>query len=159
MTVDVSARLANLPLLAGTTPDHLRSLAEAGGPVQYAAGERIFAEDDPADRFWLLEKGTVALDMQVPGRGAPVIETLVGGSVLGWSWLHPPYRWQFGAVAREPLETIAFDARSVRERCDADPAFGYAVLRLFTPVLTARLQATRLRLLDLYATAAQARQP
>ena len=159
MTVDVFSQLASLPLLVGMTPDHLRSLAQAGGPAPYAAGERIFAEGDPADRFWLLERGTVALDLQVPGRGAQVIETLADGAVLGWSWLHPPYRWQFGAVAREPLRTITFDARSVRERCDADPAFGYAVLRLFTPVLTARLQATRLRLLDLYATAAQAGQP
>jgi CRP-like cAMP-binding protein len=159
MTSDVFARLASLPLLAGMTRDHLRSLAEAGRSVAYAAGERIFVEGDPADRFWLLEKGTVALDLQVPGRGAQVIETLAGGAVLGWSWLHPPYRWQFGAVAREPIDTIAFDARRVRDHCDADPAFGYAVLRLFTPVLTARLQATRLRLLDLYATAAQVGQP
>jgi CRP/FNR family transcriptional regulator, cyclic AMP receptor protein len=159
MTGDAFSRLVNLRLVAGLTRDHLRSLAEAGGPVAYRAGDRIFAEDDPADRFWFLLKGTVALDLQVPGRGTQVIETLAGGAVLGWSWLHPPYRWQFGAVAREPLDTVAFDARRVRDRCDADPAFGYAVLRLFTPVLTARLQATRLRLLDLYATAAQAGQP
>jgi CRP/FNR family cyclic AMP-dependent transcriptional regulator len=40
---------------------------------------------------------------------------------------------------------------------DADPAFGYAMLRSFTPV-TERLQATRIRLLDLYAVPAQVRQ-
>jgi len=46
----------------------------------------------------------------------------------------------------------------VRRRCDADPGFGYAVLRSFTPVITERLQATRLRLLDLYASPAQVQQ-
>jgi CRP-like cAMP-binding protein len=159
MTADVFTRLADLPLLAGLTREQLRLLGETARPISYPAGGRVFAEGDSADRFWLIEKGTVALDLQVPGRGAPVIETLAGGAVLGWSWLDPPYRWQFGAVAREPLDTIAFDATSVRDRCDADPAFGYAVLRLFIPVLTERLQATRLRLLDLYATPAQAGQP
>jgi hypothetical protein len=88
-----------------------------------------------------------------------VIETLVAGTVLGWSLINPPYRWQFGAVAREHTDTVAFDAARVRRRGDADPAFGLAILRRFTPVLTGRLQATRLRLLDLYATAGQAGRP
>ena len=78
--------------------------------------------------------------------------------MLGWSWLHPPYRWHFGAMARLATTAIAFDASSVRRRCDADPAFGYAMLRSFTPVITERLQATRLRLLDLYAAPSQVRQ-
>ena len=159
MTDDMFSRVGSLAFFAGLTREQLRALAGAARPVTYAAGARIFEEGDTADRFWLLEHGTVALDLQVPGRGAQIIETLADGVVLGWSWLHPPYRWQFGAVAREPVETVAFDAGPVREHCDADPAFGYAMLRLFTPVITARLHATRLRLLDLYATAAQAGQP
>ena len=89
--------------------------------------------------------------MQVPGRGDQVVETLAAGTVLGWSWLYPPYRWHFGAVAR-----AAGRRRRVRRRVGAPalrrrPGFGYAMLRLFTPVITERLQATRLRLLDLYA--------
>ena len=105
--------------------------------------------------FWLIEHGSIALDMRVPGRGDQIVETLGPGTVLGWSWLHPPYRWHFGAVARLATTAIAFDAASVRRRCDADPAFGYAMLRAFTPVITERLQATRLRLLDLYAAPSQ----
>ena len=89
--------------------------------------------------------------MRVPGRGDQIVETLGASTVLGWSWLNPPYRWHFGAVARLATTAIAFDASSVRRRCDADPAFGYAALRSFTPVIIERLQATRLRLLDLYA--------
>jgi CRP/FNR family cyclic AMP-dependent transcriptional regulator len=141
------------------TSDRLAELCGGGRPVSYRAGERIFAEGGSAYRFWLIETGSVALDLCVPGRGDQVIETLAAGSVLGWSWLHEPYRWQFGAVAREPVSATVFDAVSVRKRCDADPAFGYAMLRLFTPVITARLHATRVRLLDLYATPAQAGQP
>ena len=61
-------------------------------------------------------------------------------------------------MARVATTAIEFDAPAVRRRWDADPAFGYAILRLFTPVITERLQATRLRLLDLYATPAELRQ-
>jgi CRP/FNR family cyclic AMP-dependent transcriptional regulator len=156
MTDDLAVRVGGQPFFAGLTPAHLRALCEDGVAVSYAQGERIFAEGGAADRFWLLESGSVALDLRVPGRGDQVIETLVAGTVLGWSWLDPPYRWQFGAVARSPVDAVAFDAAPVRRRCAADPAFGYAMLRLFIPVITERLHATRLRVLDLYATPAQA---
>jgi CRP/FNR family transcriptional regulator, cyclic AMP receptor protein len=156
MTSQVNTRVAAHPFVAELTVEQLGVLSGDGTPVVYGPGERIFTEGGVADRFWLIEAGSVALDMRVPGRGDPVIETLLGGTVLGWSWLHPPYRWHFGAVARETTAAIVFDAASVRRRCNADPAFGYAILRCFTPVITERLQATRLRVLDMYATPAQA---
>ena len=159
MSGEMAARVAQHPFFARLDSDQLDVLTGAGTVATYAPAGRIFAEGGVADRFWLIDTGSVALDMRVPGRGDQVIETLPGGTVLGWSWLHPPYRWHFGAVAREPTVTLAFDAASVRRHCDADPAFGYAILRCFTPVITQRLQATRLRMLDLYATPAQAGRP
>jgi CRP/FNR family transcriptional regulator, cyclic AMP receptor protein len=158
MTDQLTGRVSAHPFFAGLTAEQLAALAGHGVPVRFAPDERIFAEGGVADRFWLIESGSVALDMRVPGRGDQTLETLIGGTVLGWSWLHAPYRWQFGAVAREPTTAIAFDAPAVRRRCEADAAFGYAILRSFTPVITDRLQATRLRVLDLYASPAQAGQ-
>ena len=151
MTGTVAALLSAQPFFAALTDSQRRALAGDGAAVMVAAGERLFDEGGVADMFWLIELGRIALDMRVPGRGDQIVETLGPGTVLGWSWLHPPYRWQFGAVARLATSAVAFDAPSVRRRCDADPAFGYAMLRAFTPVITERLQATRLRLLDLYA--------
>ena len=158
MTGTVAGRISAHSFFAPLTPEQRTALAGDGAAVMFTAGQRLFDEGGIADRFWLIEDGSIALDMRVPGRGDQVIETLAAGTVLGWSWLHPPYRWHFGAVARVATTAIEFDAPSVRRRCDADPAFGYAALRLFTPVITERLQATRLRLLDLYASPAQLRQ-
>ena len=151
MTGTVTASLSAQPFFAELADSQREALAGDGTAVMVAAGERLFDEGGVADMFWLIELGRIALDMRVPGRGDQIVETLGPGTVLGWSWLHPPYRWQFGAVARLATSAVAFDAPSVRRRCDADPAFGYAMLRAFTPVITERLQATRLRLLDLYA--------
>ena len=155
MTDTVAARISAHPFFAALTDPQRAVLAQDGTAVTFTAGKRLFDEGGIADRFWLIEHGGIALDMRVPGRGDQVIETLAAGTVLGWSWLHPPYRWHFGAVARLATTAIEFDAASVRRRCDADPAFGYAALRSFTPVITERLQATRLRLLDLYAVPSQ----
>ena len=158
MTSTVAARISAQPFFAALTDTQRAALAEDGITVSFTAAECLFDEGGIADMFWLIEHGSIALDMRVPGRGDQIVETLGPGTVLGWSWLHPPYRWHFRAVARLATTAIAFDAASVRRRCDADPAFGYAMLRSFTPVITERLQATRLRLLDLYAAPSQVRQ-
>jgi CRP/FNR family cyclic AMP-dependent transcriptional regulator len=158
MTGTVAARISAHPFFAAFTSEQRAALAGDGSVVTFAVGERLFEEGGRADQFWLIEDGGIALDLRVPGRGDQIVETLASGTVLGWSWLHPPYQWHFGAAARLATTAIEFDAPSVRRRCDADPAFGYAVLRSFTPVITERLQATRLRLLDLYATPSQLRQ-
>ena len=157
MTGTVAARISAHPFFAALTDAQLAALSEDAITETFTAGQRLFDEGGIADMFWLIEHGSIALDMRVPGRGDQIVETLGPGTVLGWSWLHPPYRWHFRAVARLATTAIAFDAASVRRRCDADPAFGYAMLRSFTPVITERLQATRLRLLDLYAAPSQVR--
>jgi len=157
MTGTVTARISAHPFFAALADAQRAALAEDGTAVTFTAGALLFDEGGVADRFWLIEDGSIALEMRIPGRGDQVVETLGSGTVLGWSWLHPPYRWQFRAMARLATTAIVFDAASVRRRCDADPAFGYAMLRSFTPVITERLQATRLRLLDLYAAPSQVR--
>lgn len=150
MLTDLVARVLAQPFFAGLPPALLRELCECGSPDAFPDGARIFTEGAPAEAFWLLETGAVALVLRVPGRGDQLIESIGPGTVLGWSWLNPPYRWQFGASALAAVTAVRFDAAAVRLRCKADPEFGYAMLSLFTPVLVERLQAARLRLLDLW---------
>jgi CRP-like cAMP-binding protein len=150
MLTDAVTRLRAQPLFAELGPATLLALGEHGRPAAFPAGRRIFDEDGPADRFWLLETGRVALDLHVPGREPQIVETIGAGAVLGWSWLQPPYRWHFGAVVLAGADAVEFDAGAVRRGAEADPAFGYAIMKLFLPIVTERLQAARLRLIDLW---------
>jgi CRP/FNR family transcriptional regulator, cyclic AMP receptor protein len=111
-------------------------------------GERLCREGDPADRFFLIQSGAVALEIAVPGRDALLIETLHAGDLLGWSWLFEPHRWQFDARALEAGDLLVFDGACVRARCEADPALGYEFMQRFAAVMVERLQATRLQLMD-----------
>jgi CRP-like cAMP-binding protein len=156
---DVVARVQAQRFFAGLPPALLRELCECGSPEGFPDHARIFAEGGPADAFWLLEAGAVVLYLHIPGRGDQVLETIGPGTVLGWSWLTPPYRWHFGALASAPVTAVRFDAAAVRLRCETDPEFGYAMLSLFTPVMVERLQAARLRLLDLWDLPAARRRP
>jgi CRP/FNR family transcriptional regulator, cyclic AMP receptor protein len=144
------AEMTDHPFLQGLAAEHLARLERIARSVRLRAGARIFSEAAPADRFWLLLDGHVQLETQIPGRGTVVIDSLPPASVLGWSWIVPPYRWHFDAIAVATTPAIEFEAESVRRACDSDPTFGYDLLRRFLPIVVDRLQSTRIRLLDLY---------
>jgi CRP/FNR family cyclic AMP-dependent transcriptional regulator len=143
--------VAASPVFAGMQPRHLGLIAGCGANEQASAGSYLFREDQPAERFFLIRSGTVALEVDAPGRGALVIETLGAGEVVGWSWLFAPYRWRFDGRAIEPVRLVAFDGVCLRGKCDADHELGYELMRRFASTVVERLQATRLQLLDVYA--------
>jgi len=151
MTTQETSVLAAQPFLRGMPPAQLRELAGLCEHVMVPAGQRLFEEGSTADRFWIIDAGQVTLDASVPGQGRVIIETLGRNDVIGLSWMQPPYQWRFGAVATQPTQAFAFDARAVRAACDSDPVLGYELSRRFSAVVVHRLQATRARLLEAWA--------
>lgn len=150
-SMTVFDHVAAHPFLADMPADWQQRLAVHAGPVMRPSGRRLFREGGPADRFWLLQSGDVALDFHVAGRGDVVIEHIGPGGVLGWSWLFAPCRWTLGGIVAEDCRALQFDAAAVREMIDDDPALGRELLTRFAAVIAGRLQAARQRLVDLYA--------
>ncbi|MEV6205762.1 cyclic nucleotide-binding domain-containing protein [Kitasatospora sp. NPDC051914] len=138
-------------LLDGLPDAHRDGLLALARDREFPADSRLFDEGGPADRFWLIRSGEVALDLYVPGRRPPVVETVGPGQLLGWSWLFPPYRWHLGARTLGPVTAREFPAAEVRALCEAVPELGHELAVRCAAVIAERLQATRLRLLDLYA--------
>ncbi|NUV95729.1 cyclic nucleotide-binding domain-containing protein [Streptomyces sp. KAI 90] len=131
--------------------EHRDRLMRLAREVSFEAGTRVFEEGRRADRFWIIRTGTVLLDLHVPGRRAAVIESLGHGELLGWSWHYAPYVWQLGAEALSPVRAWEFDAGTVRVLCAQDAEFGRSIATWVGRVVAHRLQASRMRLLDLYA--------
>ncbi|HVW46418.1 MAG TPA: cyclic nucleotide-binding domain-containing protein [Solirubrobacterales bacterium] len=146
--------IAAAPVFAGLAPDQLELVAGCGANRRAEAGEVLFREGDPADLFFLIRAGTIALEVHSPGRGALVIDTLHDGDLVGWSWLFPPYRWRVDGRAVGPAALIAFDGLCLRGKCEADHELGYQLMRRFAAGAIERLQATRFQLLDVYANPA-----
>ena len=133
--------------LRGLPAEYIGRLADIAHCVSLPADYRLFEESVIADRVWLIEAGQVTLDLLVPGQGRMVIELLGRGDVLGLSWLQSPYIWRYGAITKQHMQALEFDARDVRKELDSDPAFGYALVSRFAGVAAHRLQATRAQLL------------
>ena len=79
------------PVFDGLDAAQLELIAGCGHIEAVQTGHRLFREGDPAETFYLVRRGRIALTTHVPGRGDVVIETLEPGEVIGWSWLFPPY--------------------------------------------------------------------
>ncbi|KNE80053.1 hypothetical protein ADZ36_24170 [Streptomyces fradiae] len=138
-------------VLAALTQEQRERLMELAREVVFPAGTRIFEEGRTADRFWLIKSGSVTVDVHVPGRRSPTVETLGTGDLLGWSWLIPPRRWNFGAEALSPVRAYQFEAAEVLALLEQDPVLGRAMSTAVAGVVAHRLTAARTRLLDLYA--------
>ena len=148
MMKSLEVQIAEHPFLKGMSPVHLKTLADLAMHSRFEAGESIFREGDPANRFYLLQQGKVALESSVGDRGTILIQTIGAGDVLGWSWLFPPYYWHFDARAVTPVQAIFFYGTRVRKLCDENHDLGYALMRRVSEIVIKRLQATRKELVE-----------
>jgi CRP/FNR family transcriptional regulator, cyclic AMP receptor protein len=131
-------------------PEYLTLIAGCAQNVHFDAGEYLAREGTAADRFFAIRGGSVAIETYVPSRGAVTLQTLGEGEILGWSWLFPPYVWQFDARARDSVRATAFDGACLRAKCDGDPALGYDLMKRLAHLVSNRLEGTRRQLLDVY---------
>jgi CRP/FNR family transcriptional regulator, cyclic AMP receptor protein len=132
MSAVSAAELAEHPFASGLAAEQLERLAALAVAADVRAGQRLFDEGGQAATLWLIRNGQIALDLGIPGRERLIVETLGAGDELGLSWLVPPAQWQFGAIAQ--ATTAVFELTR----------------RLLTTAIS-RLQAARIRILDLYA--------
>jgi CRP/FNR family cyclic AMP-dependent transcriptional regulator len=140
--------LAAHPFLAGVQPRFVERLAGFARRSTARTGEYLIREGEHAGTWYLLREGYVDLTARIADRGEVMVDTIGPGQVLGWSWLFPPCRWHFSAVAVEPVLAIALDGSKVRGLCETELAFGYDLTNRFLAVMLQRMQATRGRLLS-----------
>jgi CRP/FNR family cyclic AMP-dependent transcriptional regulator len=145
---ELRAYIAQRPFLSGLSEAHQRILVDCAMIQEFAEGETIFNEGDPANRFYLILSGEVALTSP-DGENDPVVIQKIGdGDVLGWSWLFPPYYWHFNARALKPTKAIFFYGTRLRQLCEQDSSLGYELMKRIAGVVIERLQATRKDLLE-----------
>jgi len=121
--------------------------------VRFETGELIFREGDPANRFYLILEGEVAVESPMPESGSVVLQTIGANDVLGWSWLFPPYYWHFDARATKPTKAIFFYGTWLRENCERDHDFGYEMMKRMSAIVIQRMQAARKQLAQAQARA------
>lgn len=153
-TEPLATRVALHPFLAGMNRTHLTLLTDCAVTRHFNPGQTILREGEFANGFYLIETGKVALESEAGFRESIAIQTIDAGDLLGWSWMFPPYVWQFTARAVEPTTALFFYAAILREYCEKDHSLGYELLKRISAVMVTRLQAAHDQMLSLYSNRA-----
>lgn len=147
-TEPIATRVALHPFLAGMNRAQLALLTDCAMAICFKKGQTILREDEFANRFYLVESGKVVLESGADFNEPMVVEMIGPGDLLGWSWMFPPYVWQFTAKAVEPTTAIFFYGTILREHCEKDHSLGYELLKRMSVVMVKRLQAARREMLS-----------
>ena len=151
---DLVAELRRHPFDKDLPAQHLERLASLATEANFTRDQMIFREGDEWSQFYLIVSGRVALEMATPD-GPLRVQTLSGGDEFGWSAVLLGQGKYFQARALEPVTAIAFEGGDLLAACKSDPSFGFAFIYRVLEVVSERLQATRLQVLDHFSPVAK----
>ncbi len=154
MTQSLLQAIQTHPFNAGFAPDHTAKLATLAQMVHFEAGQVIFHEGELWSVFYLLKEGMVALELESAERVLRV-QTLYAGDEFDWSALLPAAGKHFQARALTSVTALGFEAAQLLAAFKADPEFGLAFMMRLMGVVSERLRATRVQLMDMYAPEAK----
>jgi CRP-like cAMP-binding protein len=139
-------------LFRGITRKNAIAISKFSIEEDLKKGSYVFETGGPADAIYLILKGRVSVEMHEPVRGSLILESLTKGQLLGLSWLSQPSHWIFDAKCLDDISVIRIDAEKLGEFCDSHVDAGYIIMKNLSLLIRDRLQATRLQLMDIYAT-------
>ena len=154
MSQEMLQILQTHPFVAEFRPEHREKLAAIGKQVHFDAGQVIFHEGEAFSVFYLLSDGMVALELEMPEHVMRV-QTLYPGDEFNWSALLPHAGKHFQARALSPVTALAFEGEQLLASFKSDPEFGLAFMLRLMGVVSERLRAMQVQLLDMYSPVAK----
>jgi len=149
--VELSSELLKYDLFSDLSKEQVAKFARCSEIINFKKDDFIFKYHEKADRFYFLISGKVSLNINAKGNESIPIQTINEGQILGLSWLTPPYQWYFDGIAITDVTAICIDSDCARHSMEQDYELGYKLLKRFMALMSGRLQATRLQLLDIYS--------
>ena len=138
--------LRSFPYFAGVSAESLKAVAAIADEHAVKAGQALFREGDTAKCLHVVKKGQIDIIYHLPDGEERVVDTVVGGEIMGWSALVEPHENTATGVAREDGLIVCIEAAGIRRLCEQDPALGYRLLKQIAKVLASRLQGARVQL-------------
>ncbi len=124
---------------AGLGTDDLAVLAAAADRVSYGPGTTIIREGDPADRVFLLLRGSVSVRLDLGGGRSKRLATLNAGVAFGEMALRSGTARTASVVADEAVECAVIDIATIAEVAAQRPAIHTTLLANLGRLLASRL--------------------
>jgi len=132
----------------GFEKEQLDALLGLAHEAFYPPGREIVSEGDPAETFYILLAGVVALKMSAKEHGELVLNTLrQAGEIIGWSALVEGGRSTASAECLEESSVLALGRKDLEDLFSKDPRLGYQFMKRLATLVSRRLESTRALLL------------
>ncbi|RMF04148.1 MAG: cyclic nucleotide-binding domain-containing protein [Chloroflexi bacterium] len=152
LELKVITLLRSVELTREMDSNHLKTLASFAKEVEFEANTLIYRRGDKGQAVYLIEEGEVVIEMDIPGHGLMVMNTLGPGDFFGWSSLFTSERKMAWTRATKNTRAIAFDAEQLQAACKLDHELEYAIVRRAAQSTANRIKANRKQLADLIST-------
>ena len=136
-------------MFTGFSEKQLSDLAELVEGERLQDGQIIFAQNDPADRLYVLLSGRVAIRFK-PHDGDMLTVTEIGqGGVFGWSAALGRRSYTSSAVCLQAGDALGLKGTDLRRLCEAQPETGVVILERLAEVIAQRLRSTHEQVVEL----------
>lgn len=121
---------------------------------QYPSGSQIFAEGDPASRFYIIREGEVRISKMIPGMGEEALALLRPGHFFGEMALVDESVRSAYAFANSNTVLMEISIPDLHDLLKRNSGLASKFLWEFCRILTARLRATNEKFYGLFAMTA-----
>jgi signal transduction histidine kinase len=144
----IAERLGHAEVFSDLNDQDLLAIAEFCHEELRNENETILAEDQPASRLYVVERGKLALEKKIQiGRHSTPRNATIGyvepGKIAGFSALTSPHIYSTSAICIEPTRLIVVDGDKLRTFIDAHPEAGLTIMHHLASLVADRYrQAT-----------------
>jgi CRP-like cAMP-binding protein len=131
----VRLRLLDHPIFAGLPPGRLESAASRLAAVPVDSGDVVVRQGEPADRFYVIDSGTMRVTQAATG-GEAVLRELGPGEVFGEIGLLRGIPRTATVTAITPSVLYALDAQAFGELVGSGPGLSSRLLDLYRGALS-----------------------
>jgi CRP-like cAMP-binding protein len=166
--------LSNFTIFSDMSHDSLTEIAQRAEILEFGPDDDIFQQDEPAQDFYGLLEGEVALIIMYAEKEVkhdinyeesilmkdeilerPIeIDTIHPSEVFGWSAvITPPGQWTATARCVEKSKVFCIKADELREIFDINPKQGYIFIGRLSAIIAKRLHHRQEKLVEAWAEA------
>jgi hypothetical protein len=131
LTVEKVLYLKSAPLFAHLDSEELAALADIALEMEFAPGEVIFEEGQPAHHLYVLARGKVEVFRRISSRDYP-IATLGEKECFGEMAILDEAPRSASVRALEPTQVLKVDRESFRELVAERPQISFAIFKILT---------------------------
>lgn len=136
--------IKNHSFFHGWKEEYINHIIEISSLQTFPKNQRIIEEGFFARFFYIIVTGLVEVkEMDI------VLQMLGPGEVVGWSWLIPPYTWNFSVDTVKDTIAIVIDSEKLKELFLKNKEIECLVYKSMFFVVTNRLRGSRQKIVEL----------